>query len=73
MQQLFANLLALEVSPRKMREASAFWGEVKNLRGSDGRDKCWEDPAFLPMPGDLNDVKAFLESVTAPDDLSGLI
>jgi len=25
------------------------------------------------MPGDLNDVKAFLESVTAPDDLSGLI
>ncbi len=73
MQQLFANLLALEVSPRKMREASAFWGEVKNLRGSDGRDRCWEDPAFLPMPGDLNDVKAFLESVTAPDDLSGLI
>ena len=73
MQQLFANLLALEVSPRKMREASAFWGEVKTLRGSDGRDKCWEDPAFLPMPGDLNDVKAFLESVTAPDDLSGLI
>jgi len=73
MQQLFANLLALEVSPRKMREASAFWGEVKALRGSDGRDRCWEDPAFLPMPGDLNDVKAFLESVTAPDDLSGLI
>ena len=73
MQQLFANLLALEVSPRKMREASAFWGEVKTLRGSDGRDRCWEDPAFLPMPGDLNDVKAFLESVTAPDDLSGLI
>jgi putative hydrolase len=25
MQQLFANLLAVEVSPRKMREASAFW------------------------------------------------
>jgi len=73
MQQLFANLLALEVSPRKMREAAMFWGEVKNLRGGDGRDKCWEDPAFLPMPGDLNDVKAFLDSVTAPDDLSGLI
>lgn len=72
MQQLFVNLLGLEVSPRKMREASAFWSEVKNLRGSDGRDKCWEDPAFLPMPDDLSDVKGFLESVTAPDDLSGL-
>ena len=73
MQQLFANLLGLEVSPRKMREASAFWSEVKNLKGADGRDKCWEDPAFLPMPDDLSDVKAFLDSVTVPDDLSGLI
>ena len=73
MQQLFANLLGLEVSPRKMREASAFWGEVKKIRGSDGRDKCWEDPAFLPMPDDLSDVAAFLNSVTVPDDLSGLI
>jgi uncharacterized protein (DUF2342 family) len=69
MQQLFANLLGLEVSPRKMREASAFWSEVKTLKGSDGRDKCWEDPAFLPMA----DVKGFLNSVTVPDDLSGLI
>ena len=73
MQQLFANLLGLEVSPRKMREASAFWGEVKKIRGSDGRDKCWEGPAFLPMPDDLSDVAAFLNSVTVPDDLSGLI
>jgi uncharacterized protein (DUF2342 family) len=56
-----------------MREASAFWSEVKQLRGADGRDKCWEDAAFLPMPDDLKDVKAFLESVTVPDDLSGLL
>jgi hypothetical protein len=25
------------------------------------------------MPDDLSDVKAFLDSVTVPDDLSGLI
>ena len=73
MQHLFANLLGVEVSPRKMREASAFWSEVKIIKGSDGRDKCWDDPAFLPMPDDLSDVKAFLNSVTVPDDLSGLI
>ncbi|CAB4334829.1 MAG: hypothetical protein F2670_02285 [Actinobacteria bacterium] len=73
MQQLFATLLGLEVSPRKMREAATFWGEVKVLRGADGRDKCWEDPAFLPMPNDLKDAAAFLSSVTVPDDLSGLI
>jgi len=73
MQQLFATLLGLEVSPRKMRETSAFWSDVKKLRGADGRDKCWEDPAFLPMPNDLKDPAAFLNSVTVPDDLSGLI
>jgi uncharacterized protein (DUF2342 family) len=73
MQQLFATLLGLEVSPRKMREAAVFWSEVKSLRGCDGRDRCWEDPAFLPMPNDLKDVAAFLNSVTVPDDLSGLI
>lgn len=73
MQQLFATLLGLEVSPRKMRESSAYWGEVKNLRGTDGRDKCWEDPVFLPMPNDLKDPATFLNSVTVPDDLSGLI
>lgn len=73
MQQLFATLLGLEVSPRKMRESSAFWSDVKKLRGADGRDKCWEDPAFLPMPNDLKDTAAFLNSVTVPDDLSGLI
>ncbi len=73
MQQLFATLLGLEVSPRKMREAAVFWSEVKTLRGSDGRDRCWEDPAFLPMPNDLKDVAAFLNSVTVPDDLSGLL
>jgi putative hydrolase len=73
MQQLFATLLGLEVSPRKMRESAVFWGEVKQIRGADGRDKCWEDPAFLPMPNDLKDPAAFLNSVTVPDDLSGLI
>jgi uncharacterized protein (DUF2342 family) len=56
-----------------MREATAFWSQVKSLRGTDGRDRCWEDPAFLPMPNDLADVAAFLNSVTVPDDLSGLI
>lgn len=73
MQQMFASLLGLEISPRKLRESASFWREVKNLRGCDGRDKCWEDPAFLPTPKDLSDVKAFLDSVTVPDDLSGLI
>lgn len=72
-QQLFATLLGLEVSPRKTRECAAFWAQTRELRGIQGRDERWEDPALLPQAKDLADVPAFLASTTVPDDLSGLI
>lgn len=71
-QQLFATLLGLEVSPRKMRECSLFWFDVESQIGLAERDKRWEDPAFLPRAEDLSDVKKFLGSTIVPDDLSGL-
>ena len=72
-QQLFATLLGLEVSPRKMRECAHFWFEVESEIGVSERDQRWEDPALLPRVGDLADVKKFLESTIVPDDLSGLL
>jgi putative hydrolase len=71
-QQLFATLLGLEVSPRKMRECSLFWFDVESEIGLSERDKRWEDPAFLPRAEYLSDVKKFLGSTIVPDDLSGL-
>jgi putative hydrolase len=72
-QQLFATLLGLEVSPRKMRECSHFWSEVESEIGIAERDQRWEDPVLLPRAQDLADVKKFLSSTVVPDDLSGLI
>ena len=72
-QQLFATLLGLEVSPRKMRECSLFWFEVESELGLAGRDQRWEDPALLPKSQDLADVSKFLNSTIVPDDLSGLL
>ena len=72
-QQLFATLLGLEVSPRKMRECSLFWFEVESEIGLSARDQRWEDPALLPRSKDLADVSTFLTSTTVPDDLSGLL
>ncbi len=75
-QQLFASLLGLEVSPRKMRECAEFWNAIYALGGEDGvnvRDHRWEDSALLPTSDDLADPGAFLASTTVPDDLSGLI
>ena len=72
-QQLFAMLLGLEVSPRKMRECAVFWFEVESELDLAGRDHRWEDPALLPPANDLGDVTKFLASTSVPDDLSGLL
>jgi putative hydrolase len=87
-QQLFASLLGLEVSPRKARECSIFWGELVALgnksagesagesaseSGIETRDHRWEDSALLPTLRDLSDPEAFIRSTTVPDDLSGLL
>ena len=85
-QQLFASLLGLEVSPRKARECSIFWGELVALaantvteeseliaEGIAIRDHRWEDSALLPTLKDLADPESFIRSTTVPDDLSGLL
>jgi putative hydrolase len=80
-QQLFASLLGLEVSPRKMRECAHFWNAIYEITlNADGneeairvRDHRWEDPTLLPTATDLSDPAGFLASTTVPDDLSGLI
>ncbi len=72
-QQLFATLFGLEVSPRKTRECTKFWADVKEIGGAELRDGRWEDSALLPTGDEIYDAKKFLESTTVPDDLSGLI
>ena len=79
-QQLFASLLGLEVSPRKMRECANFWREIYILSANNDaesavsiRDHRWEDPTLLPTAEDLADPVGFLASTTVPDDLSGLL
>lgn len=69
-EQTFATLVGLQLRPRKLREAAAFWAEVRDARGSDGRDAVWAHPDLMPSADDLADPAAFL----APDDwdMSGL-
>lgn len=72
-QQLFAALVGLEVSPRRTREAIAFWESVVALSDVKTRDEIWGESYLLPSAEQLGDVEAFLKSRTVPDDLSGLI
>ena len=72
-QQLFASLVGLEVSPRKMREASSFWSACTALTDVKSRDQIWDEAFLLPTGDQLGDAEAFIKSRTVPDDLSGLI
>lgn len=72
-QQLFATLVGLEVSPRRTREAIAFWEKIAALRDIHNRDQIWEESILLPTAEQLLNPEEFLKSRTIPDDLSGLI
>jgi putative hydrolase len=70
----FATLVGLELRPRRLREASALWAEVREARGSDARDALWEHPDLLPTADDLDSPGAIHDFVSrsAPLDLSAL-
>jgi putative hydrolase len=72
-QQLFATLVGLEVSPRRTREAIAFWEKIAELKDIQSRDQIWDESFLLPRAKDLNDPEGFLKAREIPDDLSGLI
>lgn len=70
-QQLFKALFNLEVSPKRIREATFFWHELRTKRDIETRDKIWS--GLLPTEKELLDPIAFISSTEVPDDLSGLI
>jgi putative hydrolase len=72
-QQLFASLVGLEVSPRKTREASAFWKKLAEISDVQKRDQIWDESFLLPTADQLSDPEEFMKGRTVPDDLSGLI
>lgn len=72
-QELFATLVGLEVSPRRTREAIAFWEKIVELKDVKSRDEIWDESFLLPRADQLGDAEGFLKSRTVPDDLSGLI
>ncbi len=72
-EKTFANLVGLELRPRRLREAAALWAELERVRGIEGRDAVWEHPDLLPGPGDLDDPAGFVSGSSITDaDLNAL-
>lgn len=70
-EKTFANLVGLELRPRKLREAAALWEMLERDGGIDRREAIWEHPDLLPTSEDLDNPADFIARST-PLDLSEL-
>ncbi|WP_234989179.1 zinc-dependent metalloprotease [Demequina sp. NBRC 110052] len=64
----FANLLGLELRPRRMRDAAALWAALASRGGPEARDAVWSHPDLLPTAEDLDDWTAWVERRLTGDD-----
>jgi putative hydrolase len=68
-EQTFANLVGLELRPRRLRDAAALWAQIARDNGAVARDAVWDHPDLLPGTEDLDDPAGYgTRRATAVDD-----
>lgn len=68
-EQTFANLVGLELRPRRLRDAAALWAQITRDNGAAARDAVWDHPDLLPGTEDLDDPSGYAaRRATAVDD-----
>jgi len=69
----FATLVGLELRPRRLREAAAFWQAITDAVGATRRDELWAHPDLLPDSDDIDDPQRVIASLQGgsdePDDV----
>lgn len=72
-EKALSTLVGLEIRPRRLREASAFWHAVTEAVGSEARDSLWSSFDLVPTAADIDDpsrVIALLRGEQpAPDEM----
>lgn len=58
---LFADLVGLELRPRRLRDAANLWHALTNAGGDALRDAAWAHPDVAPAAADLDDPLAYVE------------
>ena len=68
-EQAFANVVGIELSAPKTREAAELWRRAGNAVGTERRDGVWEHPDFLPTAEQLDNPASFIDTLLddAPD------
>lgn len=71
-QDVFKNLLGLELRPRLVRDAENLWAAIEHDSDVNGRDAVWQHPDLLPTAEHLQDPLGFSrrnDVASEPDDL----
>ena len=69
-EQTFAALVGLQLRPRRLRDAAALWGALRDREGASARDAVWAHPDLLPTAADLDDPMGFAAGERAGDATS---
>lgn len=64
----FANLLGLDLRPRRLRDASEMWGHLTRTIGAEERDALWSHPDLPPRPDQLATWKDWVETRSSGGD-----
>jgi putative hydrolase len=62
----FAQLVGLELRPRRLRDAANLFAALENAGGAGLRDGAWAHPDVAPTAADLDDPLAYVERMSAP-------
>ncbi len=71
-ERTFADLVGLELRPRRLRDAANLFRALEDRLGAAGRDGAWRVPDLAPTSADLDDVLGYVEQAAggrATDDV----
>jgi putative hydrolase len=60
-EQVFSQLVGLELRPRRLRDAANLWAALESKGGPAIRDAAWAHPDVAPTTADLDDPLGYVE------------
>jgi putative hydrolase len=66
-EQIFSQLVGLELRPRRLRDAANLWAALESKGGAAARDGAWAHPDVAPTAADLDDPLGFVDRFTSRD------
>ncbi len=69
-EQLFSQLVGLELRPRRLRDAANLWAGRESAASAAGRDAAWAHPDVAPTAADLDDPLGYVDRMAGSSAMS---